>query len=134
MKEIEKKLDREKKWQYVLQCHSCPTFLVKQDVLSWKFYKYWEGVIFVDIDKPKKEGKKENDVCDWWTEDLINEKFVEFSKRMTQFKWYKASCLSSSGKGYHIIGYIKAKWKTENEYIASYIQVYNDIYNIIIEN
>ena len=133
LKEIEKKLGREKKWQYVLQCHSCPTFLVKQDVLSWKFYKYWEGVIFIDIDKPKKEGKKESDICDWWTEDLINEKFVELSKRMTQFKWYRASCLSSSGKGYHIIGYIKAKWKTENEYMASYIQVYNDIYNIIID-
>lgn len=118
----------------VLQVHACPKFLVKKDALSFKIYNFWEGALFIDVDDPKKEiinedGQKEYVVCDWWQEVLIYDRLLKFAYALSKYPWFVGIGLSSSGKGYHILGFKKAKWQTEDEYIASYIYAYNDVYN-----
>lgn len=101
-------------------------FMVKKDILSYKYYKNWDGVVFMDIDSPKNA---DGNVCDWWSDSVITNKLDDFAISLTKYKWFVGISISGGGHGWHVLGQIKSKWHSEEEYMATYIKVYNDIYS-----
>ena len=109
-----------------IQGQSSGKFMIKEDVLSYAYYENWDGIVFMDVDSPKDIYKE---VCSWWTDDIIFNKIDDIANALKSYKWFRGISISGGGHGWHILGQIKSRWNSESEYMATYIQVYNDIYS-----
>ncbi len=112
-----------------IQGQSSGIFMTKDDILNMRYYDNWEGCCFMDIDSPKHNN---NEVCSWWTDTVIYNRLDDLALLLSKYKWFIGISISGGGHGWHVLGQIKSRWNSETEYMATYIQIYNDIYSELL--
>lgn len=84
------------------------------------YFKFWTGLIFVDIDN------KYN-----WSPEYNDYYIKMFHQKLSQYPWYICTTISASETGIHIIGYIPARFHTQVEYYISSAVIYSRVSNTL---
>ena len=84
------------------------------------YFKYWNGVIFVDIDNEPG-----------WTVEKNSALMEKIHKELCEYAWYIWTAPSPSLRGIHIVGYIHSQFHCKKEYIISASIVYSRVLEIL---